>query len=214
MIIKKSSLADKAYLLIEEMIVTLKLAPGAVISESELIQKTGIGRTPIREALQRLSTDRLVIIIPRKGLAVTNINIADHLALLETRRVLDRLIASRAAKRASPGQLSELKKCAKKMKESAKEKKVSEFMRQDHRFDEILAQASRNSFASQASEPLHAHCRRFWYYYKNNEDLNKPASLHTNLMTAVTNSNEKEAEKASDKLIDYLEDFTRAALEI
>ena len=49
------SLTDLAYAHLEELIVTLKLAPGAAVSEAELSELTGIGRTPIREALQRLS---------------------------------------------------------------------------------------------------------------------------------------------------------------
>ena len=61
------SLTDRAYAELEEMIVTLKLAPGAAVSEAELSSHLGIGRTPIREALQRLARERLVVILPRRG---------------------------------------------------------------------------------------------------------------------------------------------------
>ena len=63
----RPSLTDRAYADLEEMIVTLKLAPGRAVSESELSQRLGIGRTPIREALQRLAREELVVILPRRG---------------------------------------------------------------------------------------------------------------------------------------------------
>ena len=65
------SLTDRAYADIEEMIVFLKLAPGSAISEAELSGHLGIGRTPIREALQRLARERLVQILPRRGIIVS-----------------------------------------------------------------------------------------------------------------------------------------------
>ena len=83
------SLTDRAYAEIEEMIITLRLAPGSAISESELSAHLGIGRTPIREALQRLARERLVSIFPRRGIIVTEINVASQLRLLEVRRELE-----------------------------------------------------------------------------------------------------------------------------
>ena len=65
------SLTDRAYADLEEMIVTLKLAPGSAVSEQELANYLGIGRTPIREALQRLARERLVSILPRRGIIVS-----------------------------------------------------------------------------------------------------------------------------------------------
>ena len=82
------SLTDRAYAEIEELIVTLRLAPGTPVSEAELMARLGIGRTPIREALQRLARERLVEIYPRRGNFVTDINVAGQLRLLETRREL------------------------------------------------------------------------------------------------------------------------------
>ncbi|HYS12739.1 MAG TPA: GntR family transcriptional regulator, partial [Burkholderiaceae bacterium] len=97
----RPSMTDLAYAEIEEMIVTLRLAPGRPISEGELGALLGIGRTPIREALQRLARERLVTILPRRGIIVSEINVASQLRLLEVRRVLERLIASSAARRAT-----------------------------------------------------------------------------------------------------------------
>ncbi len=70
----RESLTDRAYKRVEELVVTLQLEPGSVLSESALAQDLGIGRTPIREALQRLTREGLVVILPRKGILVSEIN--------------------------------------------------------------------------------------------------------------------------------------------
>src|SRR5436305_13711508 len=87
------SLTELAYLDLEEMIVTLKLPPGTAVSESELSQRLRIGRTPIREALQRLARERLIVILPRRGILVPEINVKRQLRLLAVRREVERLSA-------------------------------------------------------------------------------------------------------------------------
>lgn len=207
---QSESLANKAYRLIEEMIVTLELSPGSNITEKDLSEKLSIGRTPIREALQRLAIERLVTAVPRHGILVTEINIPEHLALLETRRVLDRLIATRAATRATPEQRDALQDLAVKITTIASD--TSEFMRIDSEADNIIETASRNIFAVQATTPLHTHCRRFWFMHKKNGDLTQSASLHSALFKSVANANESQAATTSDNLMNYLVQFTRNTL--
>ena len=83
------------------MIVRLELAPGSAVSEAMLSSRLGIGRTPIREALQRLARERLVRILPRRGVIVSEIDVKSQLRLLEVRREIERLMARAAARRAS-----------------------------------------------------------------------------------------------------------------
>ncbi|GMQ82037.1 MAG: GntR family transcriptional regulator [Rhodothermia bacterium] len=210
----RESLADQAYGLVERMIVTLELQPGTVFSEVELSERIGIGRTPLREALQRLAGDRLVVALPRRGMMVTEINVTEYLALLDTRRVLDSLIVVRACRRSSPEQRRSLNKCADEIRIAADEGDMDAFMRLDRSCDDILEKSARNPFAAQAVGPLHAHCRRFWSMYKHNGDLTQSASFHAAIMEAVADAEEKKAQEASDLLIDYLERFTREALEL
>ena len=101
------TLTDRAYRELEEMIVTLQLSPGTVLSEQALSARLKIGRTPIREALQRLARDGLVVIMPRRGIMVSEINLRLQLRLLEVRRELERLMASLAAERATPDERRE-----------------------------------------------------------------------------------------------------------
>ena len=208
------TLAGKAYSLIEEMIVSLKLEPGLVLSEAQLSRAIGIGRTPMREALQRLAAEGLVETLPRRGVVVSGINVAQHLALLETRQALDRLVVARASRRATAAQKSALRRCAATMGNAAQHRDLAEFMRLDREFDLIVESASRNSFAARALAPLHAHCRRFWYMYHHNGDLNRSATLHIRVMRAIAGGDESAAVAAAERLIAYLEEFTRSAFDL
>ncbi|HJX47084.1 MAG TPA: GntR family transcriptional regulator, partial [Gaiellaceae bacterium] len=85
--IQPVSLADKAYQAIRELIVSLELAPGAVIDEPELMERLGIGRTPVREGLRRLAHERLVEVYPRRGMFVTGVDVRELARLSEVRAV-------------------------------------------------------------------------------------------------------------------------------
>ena len=98
---KSKSKSEQAYLWLEEMIVTMELAPGSLLSESALVEQLGLGRTPVREALQRLATENLVEIMPRRGIRITDINIKQQLRLLEVRQTLEQLNVRLSARRAN-----------------------------------------------------------------------------------------------------------------
>src|SRR5882757_1487828 len=105
------SLAEKAYRAIRELIVSLELAPGAVIDERELMERLEIGRTPVREALRRLAHERLVEVYPRRGMFVTGVDVRELARLSEVRELLEPEAARLAAERATDtdrDQLAEL----------------------------------------------------------------------------------------------------------
>ncbi len=207
------SLSDKAYDLVEEMIVSLELKPGQVLSENLLSQRLHIGRTPLREALKRLEQEKLVYSVPRRGLVVSDIRFADYLCLLETRRSMDRLIATCAARRATESQRSELKRLVALMVEAARAHDVRQFIHIDHECDQILHQACSNSYAAEINATLLTHSRRFWFRYQHDDDLARSAALHSDLMTAIAGADEAKAALASDALMDYVEEFARKAMD-
>src|SRR5258706_4645202 len=108
------SLTELAYAHLEELIVTLKLKPGAAVSEGELSVLSGIGRTPIREALQRLAREKLGTNLPRRGIVVTQINLGSQLKLLEVRLELERLIARTAGRRATDSERERFRELARR----------------------------------------------------------------------------------------------------
>jgi len=210
----KVSLSQQAYDKLEEMLVNLELKPGHIYSEKELTQIMGYGRTPLREALQKMSNIDLVEIIPRMGIKVSEIILYRQLAILEARRPLDELIAKCAARRGTEEQRNQLKMMATQMEKATKEKNVKEYLKLDHMFDELIDEASRNTYLTRAIDPLHIHCRRFWAQYQRYDDLNKTAVLHEKLMRAVADGDEVKSGKVANELVDYLVEFTRKALDI
>ena len=93
------SLSEQAYHQIRKKILTLELAPGTIINEADLRHELGLGRTPIREALLRLAQQKLVTIVPRRGMFVTDIRLEDIRQLFELRLALERLAGQLAAQR-------------------------------------------------------------------------------------------------------------------
>ncbi len=207
------SLTDKAYGQLEEMIVTLRLAPGRAVSESELSRHLGIGRTPIREALQRLAREHLVTILPRRGIIVSAVNPSNQLRLLEVRRELERLIARSAARRCSDAERGRFRELAKLFETSARTDDEVTFMRVDREFNELCSLTAHNEFAASTMLLLHSLSRRFWFiHYRQVADMPLAGRLHAGMARAIAAGNEAAAAAASDKLLDYIEEFTRATV--
>lgn len=207
------SLTDRAYSTLEEMIVTLKLEPGGVLSETALAESLGIGRTPIREALQRLAREGLITILPRKGILVAEINPAKQLQLLEVRRALERVLARGAALRSSAEEREAFLEIAEGMETAARDNDDLIFLRHDKAFNILVSKAARNEYASRAMELLHSLSRRFWYmHYKESADLPLCARLHAELARHIAMGEVDSAAGACDRLIDYVEAFTRATV--
>ncbi len=203
------ALADQARVILEERIVTLELPPGSVWSEFQLSEMVGIGRTPVREALQRLQTDHLVRILPRLGAQVTEINVTQQLLVLEVRRVLERLIAENAARRATPEERQQLLRMADTL-EGMGDSDVHKFLRFHYDIKRYIAACARNAFAASAIASAHAMSRRFYFlHYSRAHDLPVAARHHTNVIRAVALGEESRASAASDALMDYVEQLTR-----
>ncbi|WP_433414300.1 GntR family transcriptional regulator [Microtetraspora malaysiensis] len=94
-------MAERAYVYIRDQIVTVGIPPGSPVDEEKLMRELGVGRTPVREALKRLSVERLVTVYPRRGTFASEIQLDDELWLTEVRVPLEGLAADRAARRAS-----------------------------------------------------------------------------------------------------------------
>jgi len=178
-----------------------------------LSRRLGIGRTPIREALQRLARESLVVILPRRGVMVSEINVRTQLRLLETRREVERLVARSAARRATPGERRRMAELAHRFVRSAHTNDDRGFMRVDREFNELCLAAAKNEFAAGAMRLMQALSRRFWYqHYKEAADLAETAKLHADIARAVAKGDEDAAAGATDRLLDMIQSFTRATV--
>jgi DNA-binding GntR family transcriptional regulator len=213
-VVDDPTITGRAYRKLEELIVTLQLLPGTVLSEQALAARLGLGRTPIREALQRLARDGLVVILPRRGHLVSEINHRTQLRLLEVRRELERLMARCAAERATPSERREFAEIGRGMREAAAASDDLTFMKLDQRLNLLVAAAAKNEFAARAMANMHGLSRRFWYqHYKEAADLPLAARLHAELAEAIAERDGATAAAASDRLLDYIESFTRKTLD-
>jgi DNA-binding GntR family transcriptional regulator len=210
---RADTLTEQAYRVIEEAIVTLRLVPGHVLSEQMLSATYRIGRTPVREALQRLAREGLVTILPRKGILVSDLNPRQQLLLLEVRRELERLLSRAGAERATAEQRERMRGIAEGMDRAAKANDDVAFMRLDRELNLLMLQAAHNDYASRSMKLLQGLSRRFWYmHYRQAADLPLCARLHATQARAIAEGDSEAAARSTDKLMDYVESFTRATV--
>jgi DNA-binding GntR family transcriptional regulator len=197
------SLAEQAYTLLDEKLATLVLPPGTMVSEGDLIEMTGLGRTPVREAIQRLAHQELIHIMPRKGLLVAPVSRSRMLHILEARKPLESLIVYRASLNARDEQRSGLAAIARGF--TISHDSFEDFLRLVHELNELLDICSGNPYATAAVSPLRSHCRRFVYFYRDQMQLSDAISAHSKMARLVARREFKGAQKASDGIIAVLE---------
>jgi DNA-binding GntR family transcriptional regulator len=213
--VSAETLTERAYRALEEEIVTLRLKPSQVLSEQMLSATFKIGRTPVREALQRLAREGLVAILPRKGILVSDINPRNQLLVLEVRRELERLLSRAGAERATNEQREQLQDIARGMGRASKANDDIAFMRLDRELNRLMIEAGHNDYAARSMKLLQGLSRRFWYmHYREAADLPLCARLHANQARAIAQGDGDAAARASDKLMDYVENFTRRTVSV
>jgi len=135
--------------------------------------------------------------------------------VLEVRRELERLLSRAGAERASPIQREELLAIAGGMDRAAKENDDIVFMRLDRELNRLIVEAAHNDYAARSMKLLQGLSRRFWYmHYREAADLPLCARLHANQARAIAKGAGEAAARASDKLMDYVEMFTRATVSV
>ena len=190
--------------MLERDIVTLRLAPGQLLTEAFLIERFGMGRTPVREAVQRLAWEGLMEIRPRAGVAVAALDPADFAKVLEARRGVELVLAKSAARYASSADDEAFAFVGIQMREAEKKGDVDLFLDADKAFDTVLAGAAANPYAARLAAPLQTHSRRFWFRLKRPDSLKLAAKRHVALIEAIMARDEVAAVAAADALISHL----------
>lgn len=209
----KRRAADQAFDAIESLLCTLQLEPGSQIVEAELAERTGLGRTPVREALMRMVATGLIVQQPRRGLLVSAIDLADHLDVIQTRRALESLIATCSARRATRPQREQILRHAQAMAKAAQRNDLEAYMAADHALDLVNHRASQNQSAVKAVAPLIVLCRRFWYAYQHEGEIVEGANAHLELAQGIATGDEAAALAGARRLMDYLERFARKVID-
>ena len=210
----QGSLTDLAYGRIQNMIVTRVLAPYQLLSESDLARELGLGRTPVREALQRLKFEGFVEVMPRRGVLVAPIDVTRQLDLLETRRPLEEQMIRLATRRASDEERAQMLRLADGLMAAVAADDRTSYLTYNKAIHELEAQASHNEVLRQHMGVLHNLSRRFWFSMISDTDrFRGAAELHARTLRAIARQDEDAAVAASRALLDLLEVTTRSAID-
>lgn len=210
--ISTESASSRAYRALERAIVTLDLAPGSITTEGHLIDRLGFGRTPVREAIQRLAWEGLVEIRPRAGLAIAPLHAGDWLRVLDTRTGVEIVLARSAARFATPEAGERFQDAAQAMHRAVLDSNVVAFLEADKALDEAMALAADNAFAARLAAPLQTHSRRFWFRYQRETGLAESAAHHVELIRRILDRDEAGAAAEAERLMILLRGHAQAAI--
>ena len=157
------SLADQAYKELISRITKLEYAPGSVLGEKTLIEELNIGRTPIREALQRLALEGLVVHQLNRGMFVAEITYKDVQEIYEFRSLIDGHACRLAASRASPVQASKLYQIHLELVAATKANDIDRYVQADRDFYSVLSEACGNSFIAETIPRIFNLHLRLWF---------------------------------------------------
>ena len=179
------SQSEAAYLRIRDRIVSLDMPPGSVVQEARLREELEIGRTPIREALQRLALENLVKSIPHRGTFVTDVNITDLARITEVRVVLESHAARLAAERLVGQDRLAIQELLDVL-EAGGASDQRELMRLDQQIHRQIYKAARNPFLEATLERYFNLSLRLWYLVLDREvRLREAVTEHVELLRAV-----------------------------
>jgi DNA-binding GntR family transcriptional regulator len=206
-----ASLADRAYVAIRSLIVSLELAPGDPIREPELTAKLGIGRTPIREALRRLALERLVEVYPRRGMFVTTVDVRDLARLCEVRAVLEPEAARLAAERATKPDLEELTALIEELLDRRRRDDRA-LIDLDERIHRTIYRTSHNQLLEETLEWYYTHALRIWMLALDRTRTLQSAVLeHHELLDAIARG---KGERAAALMRAHVEHFEQAMRDV
>jgi DNA-binding GntR family transcriptional regulator len=180
------SFAEKAYQLLIRKITRLELAPGTVLVEKDLMAELEIGRTPIREALQRIATEGLIQHLPNRGMLVSDLGASNVQSIYEFRSLIEGAAVRFAATRATQEDINDLQNLDEMLNQATNEIDIDSFVALDLRFHETLGRASKNIYLQEALPRIFNLHLRLWFYISSKTGIWHPvARSHDNMTKGV-----------------------------
>jgi len=208
-----TSQGHAAYLDLEHRLVTLQFRPGALYTEKAIIEMVGLGRTPVREAIQRFAWEGLMEVHPRLGVKIAEIRPEDYPRAIEPRLTLEPLLARSAARYGGPAEKENIAEAARQILICAEREDIAGYLQQDKALDEALSAAAANPFLPRILAPLQVHSRRFWYQYHGSEGLADAAQAHAAMSEAVVAGDAERAFSEMRSLIEFMFERSRRLVE-
>ncbi|GAA3570466.1 GntR family transcriptional regulator [Amycolatopsis ultiminotia] len=201
------SLADRAYEFLLDQLVMLGIRPGDPINEEWASSALGMGRTPIREALKRLETERLVIAYPRRGTFATEVNISDLAHISQVRHILEPTAAAAAATNATDHDREQLAALRDRLGTAASADN-RELLRTDLDLHRAIYRCVHNPFFEDTLIHYDNLATRIWcVFLPRLHGMAGHVGEHLPLLTAVA---EGDADKAAELTLDHVISFEKA----
>lgn len=148
------TLAEQSYVRLREEIIRGELPPRALVREEDIAERFGVGRTPVREALQRLRHEGYLTILPRRGTLVSEISITDLAAIYEVRARLESWAARLAAERAREEDRQEAARLIGELQAHDRDDYES-ILATDRRIHRFVYRCSKNPFLAETLDHYH-----------------------------------------------------------
>jgi GntR family transcriptional regulator, rspAB operon transcriptional repressor len=207
------SQADLAYREIRALIVTLDLPPGSLLSEPELQERLGLGRTPIREALRTLANERLVEVYPRRGMFVAALDPRDLAALSEVREQLEPYAARLAAQRRTDEDLDVIDELIADLDAVAVAPDMRQLIELDQRIHHHIYRCAHNDFLQDACDQHYMHALRIWFLALDRvSHLGDAVAEHRDLLVAIREGDADQAAKVMSSHVTGFETEVRRAI--
>lgn len=208
-------LRDIVFQTLRNAIITGDLQPGERLMETQLAEKLGVSRTPIREAIRKLELEGLVVMVPRKGAQVAQFTEKDIQDVLEVRAALEALAAKLACKRMDDRAFLKLQLAIAEYSYAAKNKDLETMIEKDVEFHDIICNATQNDKLIQLFNNLKEQVNRYRItYLKNVEDSETVEAEHLAILEALKNKDEEVASDLASKHIhtqcDTITDYVKS----
>jgi DNA-binding GntR family transcriptional regulator len=194
---QRVSLLEKAYDEIKHRIITCRYRPGEVLSEAEISANLKIGRTPIHQAIHKLTKDELISILPRKGVMVRPVSIDEAIEIIGVRMLTEGYCARLAAERADESEIRQLEHVLDSCDEAVEKRDVEKLMLLDREFHDILARAAKNKALADTLKNFHERSLRFWFISLRDRDHHRLVlTQHRAIVDALRSRDPDAAENA------------------
>jgi GntR family transcriptional regulator, rspAB operon transcriptional repressor len=155
--------SDRIHQELRRAIITLELSPRTMLSEASLAERLKCSRTPLREALQRLAQEQLVVVEPRRAISIPALGMTEFTELMETMLAVEPVLIRSAAEQIREDELAELERCVTQMQAAAAEGDFASWTDLDFDFHEVIAKSTHNHFMEQTLVRLDRLVSRFAY---------------------------------------------------
>lgn len=202
------SQGNLAYDRLESSIAHMDIQPGAFMTMADLQKQVGLGRTPVLEAIRKLTDDTLLEMQAGIGIRVTPIDLAREKRLLKIRRDLECFVLEMAIENESGLVRNQMHHLVQALYEAESNNDLRRFNELDKRMDQLILEAANEPFVARTLRPLHTIFRRLGFLYQSHlgdaTSINKNILIHIKILEAVLNRDAPSAISANHELMDFM----------